>query len=160
MKTIIALLVVSFQILHGADAPLEKKPAGSGVEIDKKAADSMKTYTVHQFIGTAEGVALTEGQIIRLKFGSRAAVYNSNGETRCSVRDVYVNNQHDRPYAYVVVPPEGLKWLSRIPTDYYGKSTWTVIGRVVVKGQSGRDIQLLGHEIQTDPKGARVVWSK
>jgi hypothetical protein len=160
MKTLLTLLVFSVQILHSADAPLEKKPAGAGVEIDKKAADSMKTFTVHQFTATAEGLALTEGQIIRLKFGSRSNVYNSNGEVRCSVRDPYVNNQNDRPYLYLTIPAEGLKWFNRIPSDYYAKGVWTVIGRVIPKGQNGRELQLLGHEIQTNAKGAKVVWSK
>jgi len=59
----------------------------------------------------------------------------------------------------VVIPPEGLKWFSRIPADYYARANATVIGRVVKNG-SRREIQLLGREITSDAKGAKIVWSK
>ncbi len=159
MQFLPLFLVAMLAIVPGAAAQNEKKTDSAVVEIDKKTADSIKTYTVQQFVATAEGLAVVEGQIIRLKFGSRGSIYQSNGESRCEIRDVHVNNQHDRPYTYVIVPTEGLKWFSRVPADYYGKTLQTVFGRVVKKGTS-RDLQLLGHDLQSDAKGAKIVWPK
>jgi hypothetical protein len=163
MKTIatslaaLALCAVAF--IRAAD------PAPAGTDIETKVAQTLKTYTPPEFDTKKESL---DGQIIKLKFTSRETDIreNKDGVLIGSVRNYDTKNSKaagGSGYLTVSIPKEQKEWFTKITTNYEGRVSFTVIGKVK-KGLgyyamlNGYGVELLGREIKTDMKGSKIVW--
>lgn len=125
------------------------------VAITKDEASSIKTYDLAE---VADRGPTLNGSLIRVKFNYRGRDLDQN---KCSIGLYNATNPAKIKTAVVpaAIPPEGMNWFLKISTDQYSRQQVVVYGRVISETpETPRHIQLLGREMKTDIKGARILW--
>ncbi len=134
-----------------------------GIEIAKDEAQKMKTITCNEL----ESKAITfDGQIVKLKFGYRdTAISKQADDSYTGMIQGYIETSRKKSVdsgwgmVNVAFSKDALAWFSKIPTNIDAHSVVVVIGKVEVPaGGSAARVTLLGREIRTDMKGAKIVW--
>ena len=149
----LAAFLLSFAALSAAEKAVE------GVEISREEATSVKSVDPDSL---GDKVLELDGKLVRLKFTYRLQNVEKkpDGALEGSV-GIWRYSASTKPTKYglvkVSVPPAGAAWFQRLPTSEASRASIVVIARITNADTSPK-AELLGREIKTDLKGARIVW--
>ena len=149
----LALFLSSLVPLSGVEKPIE------GTEISREEATTVKSIDPDSL---GDKVLELDGKLVRLKFTYRLQNVEKkpDGTLEGSV-GIWRYSASTKPTKYglvkVSVPPAGAAWFQRLTTSYASRASIVVIARIT-NADSSPKAELLGREIKTDLKGARVVW--
>lgn len=121
--------------------------------ITKAEAQSLRTLSVIEIEANAPDL---EGAVIRVKFTHRALAINKDGRVSRGSLEMYQNTAGYGSVP-VTVPPQGIIWFTRLPSNIMTTHPQFIIGRVRT-GRFGPEIELLGNNITNSFTESKVVW--